>query len=338
MWSGICYTRISDGESVFYQAPPLGECVAIKMINKKVVDQYLKRRINATPQDELRNVGNDYISEVINIGACENPYKEMSRMLEIGDNKHVLGCHEFLQDDKHIYMILPHACGPFYSLDKYIYKTPSEDPIPVAEVQNLFKQILNILAYLEERGIHYRDVSPDNFIFLGPNHLVATDLAMSVRIPLDDSSSQRTLIRGMGMFGTCAFMAPEIYRNFRKFDGVAADLWSAVVILYSMLTGIPFYRRPDPMQDVSYRYYVVAEGFAPIAGEIAQDVLEEISDPDIGDPFLQAELAAKERINEVIPPDARKLFYNVFRVNARERWTLAQVMESDFVNRRQDQS
>ena len=62
----------------------------------------------------------------------------------------------------------------------------------------IFEKILRILLHLETHGICHRDLSPDNFLFLTDDNLVAFDLAMSIRIPFEndkDNTRKRTIIR-----------------------------------------------------------------------------------------------------------------------------------------------
>ena len=328
LWSGISFSQVGNG---VYRAPPPGQFVAIKKLNKRVVDAYLQQGRGPYVDRDLRFLDEEYLRSVLGVRDRENPYREMSRMDEIGDNVHVLRQIEFLQDEDYCYIIMPYACGRV-SLDTALFRRDKE--LSPREARNLFIQILRILAYLEQKGIHHRDLSPDNFIFLEPDHLVVMDLAMSVRIPVDANTGNRTLIRAMGTFGTHAFMSPEIYNNFQVFDGISADLWSALLILYAMLTNVPLYRRPDAQTDISYRFYVVAGGIThnptnELIVEILNDVLDEAADQE----QLQNRhiLLDQSQAHLGLPPKAQTLFNHFFHINPSERWTLAQVMESDYV-------
>lgn len=228
---------------------------------------------------------------------------------------------------------MPHACGR-RSLDTALFRQDSE--LAPREARNLFLQILRILAYLEKKGIHHRDLSPDNFIFLEDDQLVAMDLAMSVRIPMDETSGHRTLLMPLGRFGTPAFMAPEIWHNL-VFDAVSCDLWSAMLILYAMLTNTPLYRRPDAQLDISFRYYIVARG-------ITQDPINELIQEILGDLFNDEEprnrdqhmLLTQAQAHLGLTPHANNLFHHFFLVDPSQRWSLAQVMECDFVRYNDD--
>ncbi|KAL7579825.1 hypothetical protein ACA910_021953 [Epithemia clementina (nom. ined.)] len=328
LWAGVCFSKVVPE---VYRAPPPGKSyVAIKKLNKRVVDIHLQEGNGGYVNRDLRFLDEEYIRNVMRVRDRENPYREMSRMDEIGDNIHVLRQVEFLQDEEYFYIIMPYACGRM-SLDSALFRPERElDP---RDARNFFIQILRILAYLERKGIHHRDLSPDNFIFLEPDRIVVMDLAMSVRIPVDPTTGQRTLIQAMGVFGTPAFMSPEIYNNFEVFDGISADLWSALLILYGMLTNVPLYHLPDAVADISYRFYVVAGGITQnptneLILEILSDVFDESDEQRIQQ---RTTLIKQSQAHLGMSPRAKDLFHHFFRISPSERLTLAQVMESDYV-------
>ena len=323
VWSGISFSRVREKT---FRAPQPGRFVCIKKLNKRVVDHYLRvGNSQANLPRDYRHMDEEYIRAALRVRDRENPLRECSRMDEIGDNIHVLRQIEFLQDDKYLYIIMPHASGR-RSLDQALFRRDKE--LSPREAHLLFVQILRILSYLELHRIHHRDLSPDNFIFLDDDQLVVMDLAMSVRIPVDSATGSRTLINALGRFGTPAFMSPEVWNNFQAFDGVSADLWSAMLILYAMLTNVPLYRRPDAQEDISYRYYVVAGG-------ITQDPMNELIQEILGDlredPTSQHILVNQAQAHLGLPPNANELFHHFFRLNPATRWTLAEVMQSNYV-------
>ncbi|KAL7560670.1 hypothetical protein ACA910_001352 [Epithemia clementina (nom. ined.)] len=327
IWSCVQYTKVKGCRGT-YMAPATDKYVAIKKLRKRVVDAYLKKGTGTTitPTD-LRVIDREYISQAISIIGRENPYREMSRMDEFGDNRFVLRQIEFLQDDDFLYIVMPHACERG-SLDHAIFGR--QYPMTPTEAQDLFLKILHILLYLEQKKIHHRDLSPDNFIFLTSDHLVVIDLAMSVKMPVDEHTGQRTLIKAIGRFGTPPFMASEVHHDFQLFDGVSVDLWSAVLILYSMLTKKLLYRQPDPNTDIAYRYFVVA-------GALTQDPVNERIMDVLCEVFqhsnhleTQNTLIDLAAANRALTPDSREIFHHMLRCNPRHRWTLAQVLNSRF--------
>lgn len=167
--------------------PTIAEFVAIKTLGKKVVNDYLAA------------------------GGKENPYKEIYRMQQLGDNIHVLACVDALEDEHYLYIISPY-CRELTLKDNIPWKpnslsgntledsigglTPLEPTVPMSGLpspstsaavdedtaREWFVQILQDLAYLQHHGICHHDVSPDNFVRYKGRWLLF-DLAMSLRVP-----------------------------------------------------------------------------------------------------------------------------------------------------------
>lgn len=330
-----CIYPLARPDSHVFRAPvDEPQFVAIKQLNRAAVDKYLQR------------------------GGQENPYKEIARMQELGDNIHVLECMEALQDEEYLYIVTAKACTEG-TLKDYIpwYKHES---LPKERIHAIFQKILAILLYLERHHIAHRDLSPDNFLFLSPDNLVIFDLALSDRIPQtsmhNDSNryndeypyrqvrrrqhqQQRTLILPHGNFGTRAWQSPEIFRD-KVFDGVSADLWSAMVVLYNLFTNQVLYHLPHPC-DISFRYFVLAKGLSshPV-NERTVEVLMELNRPGENTGARGSE--ARDLLNRAMAHlnfgrNAIRLLERAFAINPVDRWTLADVIESKYVVLEEDE-
>jgi serine/threonine protein kinase len=100
-------------------------------------------------------------------------------------------------------------------------------PLPVGLVAQHTLQILKGLAYLHRQGIIHRDIK-------GQNILVSKD----GRIKLADFGAARLLsniTKGPALFGTPAFLAPEVITNTRS--DPKADIWSLGCTIIQMLSG-----------------------------------------------------------------------------------------------------
>lgn len=294
-----------DQSVLKFKAPDFDEVqyVAIKKLNKKVVNWYLKK------------------------GGHENPYKEISRMQQIGDGVHVLNCIEALEDDLFLYIVTPYSREG--SLAEHMESRMGQG-FPEPEAQKLFRNILQILLYLEKHGIFHHDFSPDNFLFFD-GRLLLFDFAMSLRIPREPDG-KRHLIKPQGVYGTPAFHSPEMYdkEESTPCDGVACDLWAAAVTLYMLLTGHLLYRVPDPT-DILFRYYILAGGLKPGLNEYMVEILEETFLPQTEADRDRDNLMTHAMANLSISPDARELLINLLKMGAWERWTLIQAVESPWV-------
>ena len=266
-------------------------------------------------------------------GGGENPYKEMARMEELGDNVHVLQHVEFLEDREYIYIVTPKAC-PLKTLKDVIKWHRTDQLLDPALVQALFYKILRILAYLEERDINHHDISPDNFLFLSPDNLVVFDLALSDRMPTQPpGSGLRTLIQPTAPpFGTRAWMDPHVFHHEQSYDGVAMDLWAAALILYNLLTNEYIYRTPDPNADILYRYFIHLQGLWS-RNEQTIDLVHQVGAQVPVNPIahsLMDRLFELSSANLNIPLPAMNILQNVLLEDPSQRFTLAQTIESDY--------
>ena len=96
----------------------------------------------------------------------------------------------------------------------------------------IFRQIIEGLQYLHSQNIVHRDIKLDNILI---------DLTNTVKIC--DFGVSRLIKKGEIMHdqcGTPAYIAPEILLNM-GYEGFTVDIWSAGVVLYTMLAGVvPF--------------------------------------------------------------------------------------------------
>jgi formylglycine-generating enzyme required for sulfatase activity len=110
----------------------------------------------------------------------------------------------------------------------------------------LAQQLAEALAYAHKQGVLHRDVKPGNIMLDDQDSLFLMDFGLA---GWTKQASAR-LTRQGGVLGTPAYMAPEQARGDLEQVGPAADLYSAGVVLYEMLTGrVPF---DGPIEAVIY--------------------------------------------------------------------------------------
>lgn len=258
-WGCVYFGIILQGlGNNLFQAPSYDavEYVAIKKLRLSVVSRYLK------------------------MGGKENPYKEILRMQTIGDNVHVLGCHEALQDETHLYIVMPYC--EHESLVECINWSWRGNPTGMGldepQAMEYFRQILENILYLRSYGICHRDLSPDNcMIYKG--RVVFTDLAMSFRMPHSVGIDAVNIVTPLGGFGKQAYLPPDVCFNL-PFDANLCDLWACAVILFNLLTGEILYKLPHP-SDLLFRYFLLGKGLSqnPV-NERTTEVLMEVKGGD----------------------------------------------------------
>ena len=307
-WGIICFgfvlPRLAEG---VYLDPNSDnrELVAIKCLNKQVVEGQLRR------------------------GHPEDPYKEINRMRAIGDNIHVLGCIEALQNETHIYVIMPYCNQVSLRSSFPENQDMSEDQTRLRQARLVFQQIVQNLMYLRHHRICHRDLSPGNCMMYR-GRVVFNDLARSFQLPPEGWN-----VNGTGSHGTIQFQPPEVYMNF-PYNAYGCDLWAAVGILFMLWTGHVLYQIPEP-EDLYYRYFIMARGISmepwnELTEEVWPDILEaelvsEFCDQNPRPSFVEIKSSFLK-----LSPEAREIFANVLRLVSHERWGLDEVSGSRFLN------
>ncbi|XP_042481752.1 calcium-dependent protein kinase 15-like isoform X2 [Macadamia integrifolia] len=98
----------------------------------------------------------------------------------------------------------------------------------------LCRQIVTVVHNCHSMRVMHRDLKPENFLFLSVEEdspLKATDFGLSVFFKPGEVFND--------LVGSAYYVAPEV---LRRSYGAEADIWSAGVILYILLTGVPPFR------------------------------------------------------------------------------------------------
>lgn len=99
------------------------------------------------------------------------------------------------------------------------------------DAAEIIRQIGNVVNICHFMGVMHRDLKPENFLLTSKDEnamLKATDFGLSVFI--EEGKVYRDIV------GSAYYVAPEV---LRRSCGKEADVWSAGVILYILLSGVP---------------------------------------------------------------------------------------------------
>ncbi|WP_168991495.1 serine/threonine-protein kinase [Paraburkholderia sp. UYCP14C] len=134
----------------------------------------------------------------------------------------IVTVHDFGEDGDTAYIVMEYVAG--HGLDTLL--VPGH-PLPLSEAFHWLAQLLAALAYAHEAGVVHRDIKPANLLVTAAGLLKVADFGVA-RVGSAATSSG-------WMIGTPSYMSPE------QFEGASvdarADLFSAGVVLYRMLTG-----------------------------------------------------------------------------------------------------
>ncbi|KAK9826177.1 hypothetical protein WJX81_003662 [Elliptochloris bilobata] len=154
---------------------------------------------------------------------------EVDAMQQLGPSLDAVYLKDVFEDDENIHLVME-LCEGGGILDRMKGGEFTE-----ARIAAIIRGVLRFIAQCHARGLIYRDVKPDNFLFLttAPDSPVrATDFGLSIRHwPEDGKLKSRS--------GTPVYMAPEVV--LQEY-GPEADLWSVGMLTYQLLTGrFPFW-------------------------------------------------------------------------------------------------
>ncbi|HEX3582538.1 MAG TPA: FHA domain-containing serine/threonine-protein kinase [Thermoanaerobaculia bacterium] len=164
-------------------------------------------------------------------------------------HRYITRFYEFINNDSGAVLVMEFVEGtPVDVLLAEKGALPLSDAISVAQC------LLEAMVYAHGKGIIHRDIKPANLIREKGGAVKVTDFGIGKIKDNAQTSSQTVLTKSGFLLGTPHYMSPEQIRE-PKDAGAKADVYSAGVVLYEMLTGqLPFNSRSLPkLIDAIYR-------------------------------------------------------------------------------------
>ena len=98
---------------------------------------------------------------------------------------------------------------------------------------HFFRQLISVIEYLSEMGVSHRDIKPENILLdASQKNIKVIDFGLS------NYCADTELLKSA--CGSPCFASPEMLSG-NPYNGIATDLWSSGIVLYSMLVGtLPF--------------------------------------------------------------------------------------------------
>ncbi|KAK4275457.1 hypothetical protein QN277_018537 [Acacia crassicarpa] len=130
-------------------------------------------------------------------------------------------------EDSHSVHLVMELCAGGELFDRIIAKGHYSE----RAAASICRQIVNVVHICHFMGVMHRDLKPENFLLSSKDEkalLKATDFGLSVFI--EEGKVYRDIV------GSAYYVAPEVLR--RRY-GKEIDIWSAGVILYILLSGVP---------------------------------------------------------------------------------------------------
>ncbi|KAG2668553.1 hypothetical protein I3843_15G160200 [Carya illinoinensis] len=156
----------------------------------------------------------------------EDVLREIQIMHHLSEHPHVVRIRGTYEDSVAVHLVME-LCEGGELFDRIVKKGHFSE----REAAKLIKTILGVVETCHSLGVIHRDLKPENFLFDSAEEdaaLKATDFGLSVFYKPGQTFCD--------VVGSPYYVAPEV---LRKHYGPEVDVWSAGIILYILLSGVP---------------------------------------------------------------------------------------------------
>lgn len=156
----------------------------------------------------------------------EDVRREVAIMSTLPDHPNVVKLKATYEDDENVHLVME-LCEGGELFDRIVARGHYSE----RAAAHVARTIAEVVRMCHANGVMHRDLKPENFLFANKKEnsvLKAIDFGLSVFFKPGERFSE--------IVGSPYYMAPEVLkRNY----GPEVDIWSAGVILYILLCGVP---------------------------------------------------------------------------------------------------
>ncbi|XP_062165948.1 calcium-dependent protein kinase 7-like [Alnus glutinosa] len=156
----------------------------------------------------------------------EDVRREVEIMKHLPKHPNIVSLKDTYEDDNAVHIVME-LCEGGELFDRIVARGHYTERAAAA----VTKTIVEVVQMCHMHGVMHRDLKPENFLFADMKetaHLKAIDFGLSVFFKPGEKFTE--------IVGSPYYMAPEVLK--RKY-GQEIDVWSAGVILYILLCGVP---------------------------------------------------------------------------------------------------
>nr|VDD14309.1 unnamed protein product [Brassica oleracea] len=156
----------------------------------------------------------------------EDVRREVEIMRSLPKHPNIVSFKEAFEDKDAVYLVME-ICEGGELFDRIV----SRGHYTERAAASVAKTILEVVKVCHEHGVIHRDLKPENFLFSNETEtaqLKAIDFGLSIFFKPGQRFNE--------IVGSPYYMAPEV---LRRNYGPEVDVWSAGVILYILLCGVP---------------------------------------------------------------------------------------------------
>lgn len=203
----------------------------------------------------------------------EDVRREVEIMKHLPKHPNIVTLKDTYEDDNAVHIVME-LCEGGELFDRIVARGHYTERAAAA----VMRTIVEVVQACHKHGVMHRDLKPENFLFANKKEtspLKAIDFGLSIFFKPGEHFTE--------IVGSPYYMAPEVLkRNY----GQEVDVWSAGVILYILLCGVPPF-------------------WAETEQGVAQAIIRSVIDFK-RDPWPKVSESAKDLVRKMLDPDPKK--------------------------------
>ncbi|KAJ0243867.1 Calcium-dependent protein kinase 8 [Hirschfeldia incana] len=231
---------------------------------------YLCTDINTGEKYACKSISKKKLRTAVDI---EDVRREVEIMKHMPKHPNIVSLKDAFEDDDAVHIVME-LCEGGELFDRIVARGHYTERAAAA----VMKTILEVVQVCHKNGVMHRDLKPENFLFANKKEtsaLKAIDFGLSVFFRPGEGFNE--------IVGSPYYMAPEV---LRRNYGPEVDIWSAGVILYILLCGVPPF-------------------WAETEQGVAQAIIRSVIDFK-RDPWPRVSDTAKDLVRKMLEPDPKK--------------------------------